>query len=133
MGAWSGEPFGNDSASDWAFELAEADDWAYVHDTLSAAIDAGDDIDSDLAAEAIGAAEVVARGIGRPTQEDAYTEDVARFVQRAPAPAPDLVALAVRALSTATCADTELAEVWAEDDASEWESANAALSNALRD
>jgi hypothetical protein len=30
MGAWSREPFGNDDAIDWPYELEEAEDLSYV-------------------------------------------------------------------------------------------------------
>lgn len=30
MGAWSYEPFGNDDANDWAYELEETDDLSHI-------------------------------------------------------------------------------------------------------
>ena len=72
MGAWSAEPFGNDTAADWAWELEESSDWTVVAQTLQAALSADEPIDSDIATTAIAAAEVVAPGLAaatRPTSE----------------------------------------------------------------
>lgn len=35
IGAWSHEPFGNDDASDWAYELEEARDLKVIESTLN--------------------------------------------------------------------------------------------------
>lgn len=129
MGAWSGEPFGNDSAADWAFELDEQASWGLVDATLSAVLDEGY-VDADAATLAIAAAETVAHGLGRPTQDDAYTESVTAFVARAPAPGNELVEKAAAALARASSSESELAELWA-DDPAEWEAANTALQAAL--
>ncbi|MFG6474921.1 DUF4259 domain-containing protein [Microbacterium sp. P06] len=130
MGAWSGEPFGNDSAGDWAWDLKEQTTWDAVRDALAAVVDTDGPVDSDDATTAIAAAEVVAHGLGRPTQVDGYTADVAAFAMRAGAPGGDVVELAVRALAEATDPEGELAELW-EDDPEEWDAANAKLRTAL--
>ena len=106
MGTWSGQPFGSDSAGDWAFDL-------------------------DDAVVAIAAAEVVAHGLGRPTQSDAYTESVGTFVQRVGRPDAALVAIALEALAASTSPESELSELWADEDSAEWLDANEALKNAL--
>lgn len=130
MGTWSGEPFGNDGAADWSYELDDAADWAPVRRALDEAI-AGP-LDAEVAETAIAAAEVVAHGLGRPTQEDAYTASATAFIARVGAPPGDLVALAVAALDTATGPDSELQELWNDADPTEWREANARLDAALR-
>lgn len=130
MGTWSGQPFGSDSASDWAYDLAEAPDWSIVREALTTV--AGEtEVDSDDAVIAIAAAEVVAHGLDRPTQTDAYTESVASFAQRVGRPDADLVALALDALTAATSPDSELTELWEDEDPEEWVTANATLKQAL--
>lgn len=133
MGAWSGEPFGNDTASDWAWELDGQDVWDVVEEAIAEVLEADEAIDADIAAIAIAAAEVVAHGLGRPTQSDAYTESVESFVGRAGRPSPLLVKAAERAVSAASSADGELAELWAEDAPQDWHDANARLLAALAD
>ena len=39
MGAWSVEPFGNDVAADWAWELEDESDWGVVDDALADALE----------------------------------------------------------------------------------------------
>lgn len=74
----------------------------------------------------------MAQGLGRPTQDDAYTESVSAFVKRAPEPADDLVQLAIDALTVAAGPGSELAELWSEADDSEWADATARVLVALR-
>ncbi|MCC4908605.1 DUF4259 domain-containing protein [Microbacterium sp. cx-59] len=130
MGAWSGEPFGNDAAADWASELDSLTDWGAVRAALTAAAGVPD-LDADAASCAIAAAETVAHGIGKPTQNDAYTDSVHSFVERAGRPDDMLVALAISGLAAATSAGSELTELWEEDDPEEWRIANEALRDAL--
>jgi hypothetical protein len=131
MGTWSGDPFGNDSAADWAWELDGQDDWDVVRTVLDAAVESGDGVDDDDAVMAIAAAEAVAHGLGRATQDDPYTESVAAFAKRAPEPPADLVQLALDALAVATGPSSGLTELWA-DDPVEWNDANAKLEAALK-
>lgn len=130
MGTWSGEPFGNDTAADWAWELEDADSWEIVRSALTAVVD-GDDFDEEDATLAVAAAEVVAHGLGRPTQEDAYTEEVIAFAKRMVPPSADLVALAQRALVAATATSSPLAELW--DGEQDWAQTNGLIAAALRD
>ncbi|MGE3192867.1 MAG: DUF4259 domain-containing protein [Microbacteriaceae bacterium] len=130
MGTWSGQPFGNDGAADWGWELDDASDWGPVRQALNDALEGP--LDGDVAETAIAAAEVVAHGLGRPTQSDAYTVSVSAFVERVGAPPADLVPLAVAALGTATGPDSELTELWNEADPTEWREDCAKLDAALR-
>ncbi len=121
MGTWSAQPFGNDDAADWAAELDDADDWDVVRTVLEEAASAdGDELDADEASVAIAAAEVVARGLGRPTQSDAHTESAAAFVERVGAPPAELRALALRAIDVAADPAGELTELWEDGDPAGW-------------
>jgi Domain of unknown function (DUF4259) len=82
---------------------------------------------------AIAAAEVVAMGLGRSTQDDAYTEGHKEFVARASTPTPELVQLALDGLAAATGPSSGLTSLWLEVDPTEWQQANANLEAALRD
>ena len=41
MGTWSYEPFGNDTANDWADELEDVTDFSVIEATLQTALDEG--------------------------------------------------------------------------------------------
>lgn len=151
MGAWSADPFGNDTASDWLWELDDSSDWEVVRGALNLAVDDDDELDSDVASNAIAAAAVVARGIGHSAQragsagvddddepdldengDDEAADDEASgtinaFLGRAGEPSTDLVQLAIAALDAATGPSSELTELWNDSGADEWEKANAAV------
>jgi hypothetical protein len=130
MGAWSVEPFGNDGAADFADELDDAQDWMPVESALGAAL-SGDYLEVDEASCAVAAVEVVARALGRPTQDDSWTESVAEFVARVALPSGGLVSMARDALAAATGPESELTELWVESQPDEWRSAIDRLRAAL--
>ena len=130
MGTWSGQPFGSDPAGDWAYDLDDASGWGFVRDALTRVI-GQTAVDADDAVVAIAAAEVVAHGLGRPTQSDAYTESVGAFVQRVGRPDASVVRLALEAIAASTSPESELTELWVDEDSDEWFSANDALKSAL--
>ena len=99
---------GNDAAADFAAELDGHRRWAVVKAALTHATKAGPTLDSDDAAVAIAAAEVVAHGLGRPTQDDVSTESIQRFVARTRRPSERLAGLASRAVAVAASEDGEL-------------------------
>jgi hypothetical protein len=123
MGTWSAEPVGNDTAADFVTELDGQKRWTIVRAAFAEAMKTGPALDSDVAATAIAAAEVVAHGLGRPTQNDAYTESIQQFVGRARRPNRRLADQAIQAVTVAGSPEGELAELWDEDDASEWREA----------
>ena len=134
MGAWSHEPFGNDTACDWAYGLDEQRDFSLVAKAIQAVLDNGSDyLDSDLASEAIAAAEVLAKALGRGTQTDSYTEEVDAWVKSIGAiPSQDLLSKANGALTRIMGPDSELRELWEEsDDFGSWESSVKALQSAV--
>jgi len=126
MEAWSHESFGNDDACDWASELEEEDDLSLVEETLDVVLEAGDDdLEAPDASEAIAAAEVVARLLGRFGVRDGDTEGVDAWVEdTALRPSPELVEKALRALDRILTEPSELLELWREsDDGAAWEGA----------
>lgn len=62
MGAWDVDTFDNDTACDWAYDLADASDLSLVQQTLEAVLQTGDEyLEMDPACEALAACEVIAR------------------------------------------------------------------------
>ncbi|PPU68753.1 DUF4259 domain-containing protein [Xanthomonas pisi] len=134
MGAWSHEPFGNDTACDWASGLDKQRDFSLVAEAIQAVLDNGSDyLDSDLASEAIAAAEVLAKALGRSTQTDSYTKEVDDWVKSIAAkPSQDLLSKANGALIRIMGPDSELKELWQEsDDFGSFESSVKALQLAV--
>ena len=81
MGTWSHEPFGNDDACDWAYGLAESEGLSLIEESIGRVLEIGEDyLEADVAEEAVAAAEVLAKLLGRGTQRDAYTESIDQWV-----------------------------------------------------
>ncbi len=134
MGTWSHEPFGNDSANDWAYGLEKQTDFSLVEKTIQNVLDNGADyLDVDLAVDAVAAAEVIAKALGRGTQSDAYTENVDAWLRSISArPSANLLSKAQEALTRILGPDSELKELWEEsDDFEEWELSIKALQSAI--
>lgn len=134
MGTWPHEPFGNDTASDWAYGLVEQKDFSLVARAIQDVLDNGSDyLDADLAVEAVAAAEVLAKALGRGTQTDAYTEEVDAWLKSVAAkPSSELLSKARDALNRIMGPDSELRELWEEsDDFESWESSVKALQLAV--
>ena len=134
MGTWSSEPFGNDTANDWAYGIDERRDFSLVEEAIRAVLDNDDDyLDSDLAAEAIAAVEVLAKALGRGTQSDAYTKKVDAWLRTISLrPSDALLVEARRALDRILEPASELNELWEESDHhAEWLAAVRAQQAAL--
>ena len=118
MGTWSHEPFGNDTANDWAYELEDTTDFSVIDATLQTALDEGqEDLDADLAMEAIAAIEVLAKSLGHGTQTDVYTDKVDEWVDRISLkPSADLSQKAAQALALVASDHSELKELWQESE-----------------
>src|SRR6476469_3755285 len=81
MGAWGELAFDNDTANDWAYGLDDVDDLSLVESAFDELEEIGDDyLDQDVACSALAACEVIARLQGNPGYENAYTENVDRWV-----------------------------------------------------
>ncbi len=122
MGAWSHEPFGNDTAADWAYQLEGHADFSIVEAALRRVLEEDDFLDADAAFEAVAAAEVLAKALGRGTQADPYTEAVDAWLATIGVnPTPQLLSLAQKALARVTAPESELRELWEDsEDFEEW-------------
>ena len=116
MGAWSAEPFGNDTACDWASELEDSKGLSAVDKALQGVLTCDDYIDADIGEEALAAVEVVAKLLGKGTQNDAYTEDVDAWVAaQTERPDASVIAKAKQVLKRLVSDDSELMELWEDD------------------
>ncbi len=122
MGAWGAGSFDNDSASEWAADLADGGDLAMVRDTLATAArcPADEYLESDEGAEALAAAEVVAAALGRPVRQIAMGTSGPHALAwgrgHAGAGKPDLVELALEAIERVEAAESELQELWSAEE-----------------
>src|SRR5258708_3036495 len=77
MGAWDTDPFGNDTAGDWAYGLDECENLKLIEKALEKVEAVGNDyLDSTEAEEAIAAADTLARLKGRAYVHNSHTEAV---------------------------------------------------------
>ena len=126
MGAWSHEPFGNDTACDWAYELEESEGYAVIEDAFNQIIEMSTEeyIDADIGCVAHAAAEVLAKSFGRGIEEEDIPEAVEKWLeQNKNKTNPALIPKAIRALKLLTGESSELNELWQESDYyTEWTS-----------
>ncbi len=118
MGAWSHEPFGNDSACDWASDLEGTTDFSMIETALDEMIEAEDDyLDADLGSAAIAAAEVLAKVLGQATQTEGYPDVVDEWLDQVESkPSTELLQKAQRALELVLTEESELYELWMESE-----------------
>lgn len=132
MGAWSHEPFGNDTAGDWADGLVEAKDLSYVEAALDKVLDQPAYLVAPDAEEAIAAVEVLAKMMDRGAQADAYTERVDAWIaSMKQKPIEVLLHKAHRVLQRILSKDSELLELWSDADSGDWRTSMAALQAAV--
>ena len=126
MGAWSHEPFGNDTACDWAYELEESEGYVVIEDAFNQIIEMSTEeyIDADIGCVAHAAAEVLAKSFGRGVEEEDIPEAVEKWLeQNKNKTNPALIPKAIRALKLLTGESSELNELWQESDYyTEWTS-----------
>lgn len=120
MGAWSHEPFGNDDAGDWIYELEESTDFSVIESALSAiTAHAGDYLEAPECSTALAAAEIVAALAGRPIAS--LPDGAAAWISGRQRPSDSLIAQAKSAVA-AVLESSELQELWEEsDDYSQWQ------------
>jgi len=131
VGAWSHEPFGNDSACDWAYKLEESSDLSLIEDTLNVVIDSDAAYLGLIASVvAIGAIEVLAKLKGKGTQTDAYTEKIDKWVSKMnQKPAENTINKAIAVLDIVLAENSKLVEFW--NGQEEWFSAINNLKSAV--
>ncbi|RFP10613.1 MULTISPECIES: DUF4253 domain-containing protein [unclassified Duganella] len=129
MGAWAVDAFGNDTACDWAFALAESEDLSLVRDTIGQVLDGEGPLDAGDGEVVLAAVETIARLRGHAGKRDAYSEPVDDWVLRTRIEVPDpLVAQAERALVRVLGENSELMALWEESgDAEGWRDSVAEL------
>lgn len=123
MGAWGHLAFDNDTANDWAYDLEEVDDLSLVEAAFAELEAVGADyLDQDIACNALGACEVLARLQGHPGYTNSYTEKVDQWVAaRKITPSAALLKRASAAIDRILADKSELRELWEEgDDGDAW-------------
>ena len=133
MGAWSHEPFGNDTAGDWAYGLVESTDLSHIEAALDKVLEQSGYLEAPDSEQAIAAVEVLAKVRGKGTQSDSYTEEVDAWVASLQAkPTSALLQKAKRVLQRIVSKDSELLELWSQgDEADSWKSSIASLQSAI--
>ncbi|PLK49479.1 DUF4259 domain-containing protein [Uliginosibacterium sp. TH139] len=132
MGAWSHEPFGNDDANDWAYELEDVRDLSFVERAIDEALNAEEYLEAPEGSNAVAAVEVLAKLLGKGTQLDSYTEKVYEWVKSVSiTPSPELIDKAKRVLVRVAGENSELQELWGEAGPDEWAASIKALQVAI--
>jgi hypothetical protein len=118
MGTWGERAFENDTANDWAYDLEDVDDLSLVESALEELEEAeDDDVDQDLACEALAACDVLARLLGKPGYKDGFTENVDNWVASHKIKPPvSLLKRATAAIDRILGEDSELRQVWEKSD-----------------
>jgi len=120
MGAWAEDAFGNDSGCDWAGEFAESPGIGKVEQAIDAVIAGDDYLDSYEAEQCLVACEVIARLKGQWGDRSAYSEAVDKWVESSKEiPSEELVSKAKAAIARILSKDSELYELWNEDEINE--------------
>lgn len=131
MGTWSHEPFGNDDANDWAYDLENVNDLSVVEDALDQAL-AADYIETAEGSNAVAAVEVLAKLLGKGTQTDSYTEKVDAWIKLINVqPTPELLEKAKRVLTRIVGENSELKDLWDEVGSEEWSASISTLHKAI--
>jgi hypothetical protein len=114
MGTWGSGPFDDDMASDWVWELQEANDWGAVEAALRGAADVGEDayLEAPDGQVAWAAAAVVAAA---DDPSFAVPNEVKEWLDRHRGDRPETVRpLALGAVRRVLAPESELVELWAE-------------------
>ncbi len=123
MGAWSTDPFGNDTACDWKYDQEECDDLSFIEGTFEKLHEIGDDyLEAPDAEETIAAADTLARLKGNFYVKNSFTESLDGWIAAHPITPPEqLVDSAIKAIDRILKEPSELYELWEEsDDFEEW-------------
>jgi hypothetical protein len=116
MGAWGVGTFENDTACDFAGEVAKGSSLAKVEAALDRVLKAGDKyLEAPDASEALAAADIVARLSGNFGDRTPYTEELDKWVERIKiAPSSALLDKARRSIERVLAEPSELLELWQE-------------------
>lgn len=133
MGAWGIGSFENDDALDFLAYIAESGDLSMTREAFDRVLASTEYLEADDASQAIAAAEIVAAALGRPTPAAQGEEELSSWLERAhPTVDADLAARARDALSRILGDNSELRELWEEEEeCSDWQAAVVALRQRL--
>jgi hypothetical protein len=134
MGAWSHDPFDNDTASDWADVLMDSQDLSHIEATLDRVLDAGSSyLEAPEAEEAVAAVAVLGRLLGRGTPAEHGPDGLEAWISGIGVrPSAPLLDKARRVITRVLAEDSELAELWDDSDAAaDWRASMAALQAAV--
>ncbi len=124
MGAWSEDNFGNDSASDWIWELEKSKGVNTLLSPIQSVVNENDYLEVDICSEALAASEVIAAAI---TNDHTLLPDEARnwlnrkqgwLIGRKPQITAEHAKQALRAVQK-ILSSSELQELWEEDGVNE--------------
>jgi hypothetical protein len=121
MGTWGTGPFEDDNASDWAWELEEADDWSVVETALRAAAEVPGDayLEAPDGQIAWAAAAVVAAS--ENPSEVPLPDELRAWLDRHQDSRPSqLRPLALAATQRVLADNSELVELWRDEGEDEW-------------
>ena len=118
MGAWGVGAFENDTACDYACEVAGGKDISRIEITLARVLATGAaNLKAPDAEEALAAADILARLGGRFGKRDAYTASIDEWVtQTKLQPGKQLVKKALSAIARILKGPSELMELWRDSD-----------------
>ncbi len=118
MGAWSHEPFGNDTAGDWVYQLEDARGLDFLEQTLDHALDMDEEyLEAPEAEEALAAVEVLVHLLGKGAGFEKLPEDVGTWAAACTEkPTQPLVQKALLALARIGSESSELRELWEESE-----------------
>ena len=142
MGTWANDPFGNDLACDWVFDLTKKGNSGlfgkpglnFIKATLEKALSTGDEyLEAPDADEGIAAADTVARLRGHFYERNAYTKRLDGWVAKEKkSDHQPLATLALKVVERVLSQPSELLDLWEESaEAESWKQQMATLKERL--
>jgi hypothetical protein len=121
MGAWGTGNFENDGALDWVYDLVESNDLTLILNMIHKIIEE-EYIESDDGENGLMAIEAIARLKGNFGKDDSYAESMNTWVKSHPLEiSNELLTLSNQALNKIEDEEnSELYELWEEEDLTEW-------------
>jgi len=135
MGAWDSDPFGNDMACDWVYDVEKTTGLELIEKTLDNVLAVGDDyLDSFEAEQGIAAADTIARLRGHFYVRNAYTEALDKWVAKQKVEVPqELVNRAIQVVDRVMTEPSEPLELWEESGGDDWKDHLDALKERLNE
>ncbi|CAG7652752.1 hypothetical protein PAESOLCIP111_06618 [Paenibacillus solanacearum] len=136
MGAWGHGFFENDDVLDWKAELLETSGTDVIEEVLNEVL-LQEYVEGDIAAQALGAAEIIAALNGKAGKEilekNSYVSDLVEWIRSNEGKGKNLKGIAVKAVKKIRT-ESELRELWEEtDEYKAWTEIVKDLENRLND